>query len=183
MWATMMILQWFVILTKSAFEIKNNRYQLFSVPYPAFLNLNDLHNAKANTHLFFCPEGVASSAVIASEKLTNNFISIKVGKILSLSHLGCCTFYFGLHMRSKKNKLHSLQLNNWKVLTPKGTLNLKNISTQICFCCICDFSFKYCHQSNDELPEMAEASAKRWANKVKATTSPQDLGSAKEFRL
>lgn len=46
--------------------------------------------------------------MIASEKLTNNVIATKVGKILSLSRLGRRTFNFGLHMRSQENKLHSL---------------------------------------------------------------------------
>lgn len=73
------------------------------MPYPALLTLNVLHKAKANTHLFFDPGGVAGSAMTASEKLTNNAIATKVRKILPLSHLGCYTFYFGLHVRSQKN--------------------------------------------------------------------------------
>lgn len=56
------------------------------MPYPALLTLNVPHKAKANTHLFFFLGGVANSAMIASEKLTNNVIVTKVGKILSLSH-------------------------------------------------------------------------------------------------
>lgn len=70
------------------------------MPYPALLALNVLHKANANTNLFFFPGGVANSAVIAIEKLTNNVSATKVGKILSLLHLGRCTFHFGLHMRS-----------------------------------------------------------------------------------
>lgn len=55
-------------------------------PYPALLTFSVLHKAKANTYLFFIPRSVANSAMIASEKLTNNVIATKVGKILSLSH-------------------------------------------------------------------------------------------------
>lgn len=46
------------------------------------------------------------------------------------------------------------------LLTLKGNLCLKNIwAYNICFCCICDFSCKYCCQSKAKFPEMTEIPA------------------------
>lgn len=63
---------------------------------------------------------MTNNAMIVVEKPTNNAIATRVGEILPSLHWGHCILYFELHMKSEKNKLHSLKLNNGKFVGPKG---------------------------------------------------------------
>ena len=150
------------------------------------LTLNGLHKSKTNTYLSVFSRGVTNSAMIVLKSSPTVSLLPEWGKIF-LDRVKDTVFY-ALDCTWGPKRMRYIA-DSWimeNLLTQKGNLCLKSFCAyNICFCCICDSSCKYCHQSKARFSEITKIPAETVtrAKKEKTTTCPRDLGSAKEFRL